>query len=136
MKTIGIVGSRRRDSKEDYEALRKVFFSIYEKGDCIVSGHCPKGGDKFAELIAAELELTEMNGGLILHRPNWDKYGKGAGFIRNTYIAEYANVLIAVCAPDRKGGTEDTVKKSLNLGRQVVLVPQIPEKDFDPMDET
>jgi len=135
MKTIGIVGSRRRDSKADYEATRKIFFSIYEEGDRIVSGHCPKGGDRFAEMIAEELDLTEENGGLILHRPDWKKYGRAAGIIRNTPIAEDADILIAVVAADRKGGTEDTVKKSTKMGKQILLVPQIPIEDFDPLDE-
>lgn len=135
MKTIGIIGSRRRDSKADYEATLKIFMEIYEEGDRIVSGHCPKGGDLFAEIIAAKFGLTEKNGKLILHRPEWDKYGKGAGFIRNTYIAEDADVLICVVAADRTGGTEDTIKKAEKMGKRIVLVPQISAQEFDPLDE-
>jgi len=135
MKTIGIVGSRRRDSESDYRKTCECFNEIYEKGDKIVSGHCPQGGDRFAERLAHILGLTEENGGLILHKPEWDKFGKGAGFVRNTFIAEDADILIAVVAEDRKGGTEDTVKKTLKLGRDVVLVPQVPLEDFDPLEE-
>jgi len=135
MKTIGIIGSRRRDSKADYKLLRKIFFEIYEDGDKIVSGHCPKGADAMAELIADEFGLTEENEKLILHRPEWDKYGKGAGFVRNTYIAEDADVLVSVVAADRTGGTEDTVKKAEKMGKQIVLVPQVPIEDFDPLED-
>jgi len=134
MKTIGIVGSRRRDSKTDYKATCVVFDSAYEDGDKIVSGHCPKGGDRFAEKIAAKLGLTEDNGGLILHRPDWAQYGKSAGFVRNTYIAEDADVIIAVVTKDRTGGTEDTVKKAKKLGKTIILVHQI-DGDFDPLEE-
>jgi predicted Rossmann fold nucleotide-binding protein DprA/Smf involved in DNA uptake len=135
MKTIGIIGSRRRNTKDDFQLLRKIFYAIYEAGDKIVSGHCPKGGDAMAEVIANELGLTEENGKLILHLPEWDKYGKGAGFVRNTYIAEDADILIAIVAADRKGGTEDTIKKANKMGKKVVLVPQISTDDFDPLNE-
>jgi predicted Rossmann fold nucleotide-binding protein DprA/Smf involved in DNA uptake len=135
MKTIGIIGSRRRDSKADLEATRKIFLEIYEEGDCIVSGHCPKGGDRFAEVFADELGLTEENGKLILHRAEWNKYGRGAGFVRNTYIAEDADVLICVVSKDRTGGTEDTIKKAEKMSKKIVLVPQIPIEEFDPLDE-
>ena len=135
MKTIGIIGSRRRDTKADYQLLRKMFFEIYEDGDKIVSGHCPKGADAMAEIIADELNLTEANGKLILHRADWNKYGKGAGFVRNTYIAEDADVLICVVAEDRTGGTEDTIRKAEKMGKSIILVAQAPIIDFDPLEE-
>ena len=136
MKTIGIIGSRRRDTSADYKACRKIFFSIYEEGDHIVSGGCPKGGDKYAELIAKELGLTENNQGLIIHRTDWKRYGRGAGFIRNTPIAQDSDVLIAVVSHDRRGGTEDTIKKAEKMGKKIILVPQIPIEEFDPLDDT
>lgn len=132
MKAIGIIGARKRDSKSDYQLCREVFDTIYEKGDIIVSGACPYGGDRFAEIIAAELGLTEENGGLILHRPEWEKLGRGAGYARNTYIARDSDILIAVVTPERKGGTEDTIKKIEKLGRAAVLVPPKVEC-FDPL---
>ena len=133
MKTIGIIGSRRRDTDKDLLLCRNVFNSIYEEGDKIVSGACPRGGDAFAEIFAKELDLTEENGGLILHRAQWDEHGKAAGFVRNTFIARDADIIIAVIASDRKGGTEDTIKKAANFKTQVVLVPQISIEDFDPL---
>jgi len=117
MKTIGIVGSRRRDSKDDFEACCKALHEVFEEGDRLVSGGCPKGGDKFAEIIAKKAGLT-----IIIHYPNWERYGKSAGFQRNTNIAEDCDVLIAIVAKDRKGGTEDTIKKAENLGKQIVIV--------------
>jgi predicted nucleic acid-binding Zn-ribbon protein len=117
MKTIGIVGSRRRDSKEDLSAFFEVFGKVYKEGDRLVSGGCPKGGDRFAEIVAKQMGLT-----ITIHYPDWDKYGKSAGFKRNTNIAEDADVLIAIVAEDRKGGTEDTIKKAEKLGKQIILV--------------
>lgn len=134
-KTIGIIGCRSRDSNSDLELCRKTFLEHYEKGDKIVSGHCPRGGDRFAEIFAKELGLTEENGGLILHRPDWDQHGKGAGFIRNAYIAEDADIIIAVVAPDRRGGTEDTIKKCLKMNKPVIIVHPSSLDDFDVLEE-
>ena len=101
MKTIGIIGSRRRNENSDLRSCIEVFKTVYKKGDKIVSGGCPQGGDRFA---------------------NWKKYGRGAGFQRNGYIAEDSDVLIAVVSPDRTGGTEDTITKAQKLGKRIVLV--------------
>lgn len=117
MKTIGIVGSRRRDSDKDYGRTCLAFSKVYLQGDRIVSGGCPKGGDRFAEIIAKQDGLT-----ITIHYPDWDRHGKSAGFIRNSLIAEDCDILIAVVAEDRTGGTEDTIKKAKKLGKKVILV--------------
>ena len=51
MKTIGIIGTRRRDTVNDFVLVEFAFFKIYEPGDRICSGLCPKGGDRFADNI-------------------------------------------------------------------------------------
>lgn len=114
---IGIVGTRSRDTVSDYNLCYKAFKEIYQTGDIIVSGGCPKGGDRFANVIAKKLGLT-----IITHYPDWDGVGKSAGFARNGKIAKDADILIAVVAKDRKGGTEDTITKAQKLGKEVVLV--------------
>jgi hypothetical protein len=129
MKTIGIVGSRRRDSEADYEATLQIFLDHYEPGDELVSGGCPKGGDRFAEVIAKKCQVP-----IKIYYAQWNKLGRGAGFARNTNIAEDADVLIAVVASDRKGGTEDTVKKAKKMGKEIVLVPlpdTVPADEID-----
>jgi len=118
MKIIGIIGSRRRNTDDDHALIWEAFRQIYEDGDKICSGGCPKGGDRFAEIIAQKIGLTERNGGLIIHRPKsvpsgsprWT-YAK-VNYDRNTLIAKDSDIIIACVASDRKGGTEDTIKKS------------------------
>lgn len=105
---VGIVGTRRRNAKSDLEAVRSLFLSIYSEGDIIVSGGCPTGADRFAEVIAKEHGVP-----ILIHYPNWKKYFKRAGLVRNAEIARDSEVLIACVAPDRTGGTEDTIKKFL-----------------------
>jgi len=136
MKRIGIIGSRRRDSKEDLEACREVFLKTYEKGDTIVSGGCPKGGDKFAEIFAKEYEVP-----ITIHYPDKSKLDKvklaqnpkwayaEINFARNTLIARDSDILIAVVSEDRTGGSEDTIKKAITMDKEIVLVPQV---EFNP----
>jgi hypothetical protein len=117
-KCIGIIGTRRRDTEVDYELVLSEFQNIYENGDRIVSGGCPKGGDNFAECIAKNYQIPIM-----IHYAQWNKYGPPAGFIRNADIAKDADVLIACVHPDRCGGTEDTIRKFEKLDKgEVILV--------------
>ena len=123
-KKIIIIGSRRRDSEEDFQLVFDTFNEHYEDGDKIISGGCPKGGDRFAEVIASRMGLTEDNGGLIIHRPikpcqftntGLPKWAYAKTFYeRNTVVAketEADSVVIACVATDRTGGTEDTIRK-------------------------
>jgi len=107
---VGIVGSRRRDSQEDYIKVKDVLIVTLVKYGVsavrLVSGGCPRGADRFAEMIAKGLGLP-----ITIYYPDWKRYGRAAGFARNTEIARNAQVLIACVAPDREGGTEDTIKK-------------------------
>lgn len=108
MKTIGIIGSRRRDSKEDHQKVNAAFHKTYEPGDEIVSGGCPQGGDRFAENLAKLFQVP-----IKIYYAQWERLGRSAGFQRNSLIARDADILIACVAPDRTGGTEDTIKKFL-----------------------
>jgi len=116
-KVIGIIGTRRRDSKKDYLKVRKAFLQIYEEGDTICSGMCLRGADRFAVVLAERYGTP-----IIWHPAEWDKYGKAAGFIRNGFIARDSDVLIACVAKDRKGGTEDTIKKFQKLGKTNLIL--------------
>jgi len=103
---IGIVGSRRRNTEEDYKKVEDTFLSIYTPGDTICSGGCPKGADNFAERIAEKYKIP-----IKIFKAEWKRLGKVAGFIRNTDIAKESDILIACVSEDRTGGTEDTIKK-------------------------
>lgn len=116
-KVIGIIGSRRRDTETDFEAVEAAFLKVYELGDTICSGLCPKGGDRFAVILSKKYNTPK-----VWHPAEWDKYGKSAGFKRNSYIAVDSDVLIACVASDRTGGTEDTIKKYLKMGKDKLIL--------------
>lgn len=117
-KIIGIVGSRRRNTQEDYYKLEQLLFNeIYNTGDWFVSGGCPTGADHMAEEIAEEYAIP-----MIIHYADWDKHGRAAGHIRNLDIARDCTMLVALPAPDRTGGTESTIAEALRLRREVILI--------------
>ena len=106
---LGIVGSRRRNSLEDKKLIWRQL--LLRLPDMIISGGCKRGADRFAEELAEELKIpiTIFNPEFHLF-PN-TRYGKiEAYYARNRKIAEVSDYLIALVAPDRKGGTENTIK--------------------------
>lgn len=105
---IGIIGTRRRDTGGAQKVIEEKFLEIYKPGDWICSGGCPKGGDRFAEIIAKKYAVP-----ILIFYPDWNKKGKGAGLIRNGDIADSSDLLIACVATDRTGGAEDTIRKFL-----------------------
>ena len=86
-----------------------------------------KGGISCEFFLKGEVTLLRYNGKIdkfephtiYIHNPKWDELGKVAGFYRNTFIARDSDILIALVAEDRKGGTEDTLKK--HKGVQIIL---------------
>jgi len=123
---IGIIGCRSRNTEKDYQLVEKAFINLYEQiifsndanwVDNIVSGGCPKGGDRFAEIISTKYGIP-----IVIHEARWGLYGMYAGFKRNTLIARDSDILIACISPDRKGGTEDTIRKYLGLGKNKLIL--------------
>jgi len=114
---IGIVGTRQRDGQKDFALVEQAFLSVYKQGDIICSGLCSKGADRFAVMLA-----IKYNAGTKWFPAEWKKYGKGAGFIRNSDIARESDILIACVAPDRKGGTEDTIRKYGKGGKDKLIL--------------
>lgn len=120
MITVGIVGSRRRNTPSDYNETLAAFLRLRKSIDFpmrIVSGGCPKGGDAFAERIAKTLGYSITIHYPAIHALNPKLPPRAAhakiNYARNALIAQEAQFLIAVVAPDRKGGTEDTIKRWL-----------------------
>jgi hypothetical protein len=119
---IGIVGTRRRDTETDYELVKAKFFEVYSPSslDIICSGGCPKGADRFAARLWKEHSIPYLE-----FPAKWRTdgvYNPKAGFERNTQIAEWSDILIACVAPDRTGGTEDTIAKFLKRRTENYLI--------------
>jgi len=86
-KNIAIVGSR---SFTDYAVFKAKLSEVsISSDDTIVSGGA-KGPDSMAEKYASERGMKT-----IIHKPDWDRYGKSAGFLRNQLIIDDADLVIA-----------------------------------------
>lgn len=128
MSRIGIVGSRNRDTDADFELVKSALQKIYTPLDVIISGGCKFGGDRFAINLALmfELDYIEYPPDKSSFKPplqHW-MFTK-ANYDRNTLIAHGSDVLIACVSADRKGGTEDTIKKFIKHWKgtkQLILV--------------
>lgn len=110
---IGIIGTRKRNTRTDFELVKITFFENYKEGDWIVSGHCPIGGDAFAERIAFDHGIP-----ILLFPPK--KTTRKEFFARNKLIAQNSDIIIACLVnPEqslrdilqrKSGGSENTLK--------------------------
>jgi hypothetical protein len=117
MKKIAVIGTRKRNIVTDFLQVKEAFFEIYYEGDWLVSGHCPKGGDAFAEKIAYDYGIP-----ILLFPPK--KRIRKEFFARNTLVAQESDVVIACLKSPhealediikrKSGGAEDTIKKFLD----------------------
>ena len=130
MTKIGIIGSRRRNTIKDKEIIEKQLLEIMDKNKLnknntlLVSGGCPTGGDRFAEDLAKKYELQ-----IKIYKPDYSNVKSTAKweyvkalFDRNTLVANNSEYLIACVASDRKGGTEDTIKKYLKMNKDLLFL--------------
>ena len=117
MKTIGIVGTRRKDQIWHYRRVEEEFLKHYQKGDTVCSGLCSRGADRFA-LTISSVYLAKT----LWFPADWKTHGKAAGFIRNTDIARESDILIAMVSDDRTGGTEDTIKEFIEFHGEENLI--------------
>ena len=82
----------------------------------IVSGGA-KGADSLAEIYAEKYQLP-----LIVFKHDWQKYGRGAGIVRNREIIEAADIVVAFWDGSSKG-TASSLKlaKSKNIPIQTFI---------------
>jgi len=114
---LAIVGSRYMTDANLFKKLLEDFIEVYGMPEIVISGGAP-GVDTFAELWAEHNNIPTK-----IFKPDWNKYGKAAGPIRNTYIIEECTHVLAL--PSMKGkGTQDSIKKA-NEKKKIVVVHYI-----------
>jgi len=87
---VAIVGSRSIDDQMFAEYLFRCFTYIFGKPTKIISGGA-RGIDSFAEDFAHTFNID-----LQVFKPDWTKYGKKAGFIRNEDIIKNCDICLAI----------------------------------------
>ena len=113
---VGIVGSRRRTDRETVEAT----VAALPVGTVVVTGGAA-GPDQWAAQAARAsghevVVHTPDLGGVRARWQATDRY-----YARNQRIVDDADRVIAFVAPDRTGGTEDTIRCALRAGKPVEL---------------
>lgn len=111
MAKYAVVGSR---TMNDYDALKKVLDGIVKEGDTIVSGGA-KGADSLAERYAQEKGLETL-----VFKPDWKRYGRGAGMVRNKTIADNSDTVVAFWDGESKG-TKHTIDYAKKTGKKVLV---------------
>ena len=105
MRTI-IAGSRNVNAYEAVkEAIKESGFEI----TMIISGGA-KGVDRLGERFAIENSIPFQR-----FLPDWSKYGKAAGPVRNAEMAKNADALIAIWNGSSKG-TKNMIKTASKYG--------------------
>ena len=103
---LAVVGSRNFDN---YPVLKAKLDILHKHKDitCIISGGA-NGADSLAERWARENRIE-----LLIFLPEWDKYGKSAGYIRNVDIIKASDAVIAFWDGKSKGTQHD-----INLAKE------------------
>ena len=112
---IAIVGGR---DFSDYTLLKEsilAYIDTHETPENIVSG-----GAKGADTLAAQF-ATEMGIPLLVFKPDYQKYGRGATLVRNTQIIENADVIFAFWDRQSKG-TKDSITKAKKLQKELHII--------------
>lgn len=110
---LAVVGSR---GFNDYDLLAKEIDAIRKDKNIttIVSGGAD-GADALAEKYAIENGL-----GIIVITPEWNKYGRRAGYIRNVKIWDSSNLGIAFWDGESKG-TQHSFKISREQNKECII---------------
>lgn len=110
--TIAVVGSR---SFNDYSKVKSILDKFLKHGIKLVSGGAA-GADTLAERYAKEndLEITVL-------KPEWNKYGKRAGFMRNEDIIDACDIVVAFW-DGKSPGTKNSVDVAYSKQKKVFLI--------------
>jgi len=115
---IGVVGSRIFN---DYlllaEWLNHFRLSCHVRVDLvtIISGGA-KGADSLAEDYAENWGMKSL-----VFKPDWEKYGKSAGFKRNQDIVDNSDMVVAFWDGKSKG-TQDSINKARAAKKPTFIV--------------
>jgi hypothetical protein len=111
---ILIAGSRNfRDRKLVEDWLEMNFF---KSEDTMINGNCKDGPDAWA---LSEAHLYDWK--VELYNPNWEKYGKAAGPIRNEEMVKVADKVVCFWDGQSKG-TYSTIEYALKYKKDLEVI--------------
>ena len=108
---VAVVGSR---SFNDYGKLKQMLDETPGITGIISGG--AKGADSLAEQWAREKGIET-----VVYKPDWAKYGRGAGVVRNRLIIEDCDYCIAFWDGESKG-TKSSIDYCKKLNKRLLVV--------------
>jgi len=109
---IAVVGSREF---KDLFFIEDILDGLFEHDNQLITGGA-KGVDKYAENFVKTLHFYEYEPIILL--PDWDKYGKKAGFLRNQQIVNQADIIIAFWDGKSKG-TKHSIDLAIKANKPI-----------------
>ena len=107
---VAVIGSR---TFNDYELLRQTLSKL--EITLVVSGGA-KGADSLGEEYANANNIPTK-----IFLPDWDKYGKSAGMLRNSDIINEAEIIVAFWDGESKW-CKDAIAKANKLNKKVLII--------------
>lgn len=108
---VAIVGSRGWTD----EAAVVDFVHRLHAGDTVISS-----GARGVDTFAAKAAILRGDLRLRVIKPDWERYGRKAGMMRNTQIADECDRLIAFWDGVSRG-TKDSIDKATKAGKSVEI---------------
>jgi hypothetical protein len=109
---IAIIGGRNFN---DYELIDKTLEPYLNRIRCVVSGGAI-GADSLGERWAKNNNVDTL-----IFLPDWKKYGKSAGYIRNKDIVSNSDIIFAFWDGKSKG-TEHSINICKKEKKELVIV--------------
>jgi len=111
---IGVVGSRGFDQEEMLNYQLSKISSDYKKEELVIVSGGAKGADKLGEEWAMSNDIKTN-----IFIPDWDKYGKRAGFIRNADIVSNSDLVISFW-DGKSNGTKNSQDTTIKQGKELI----------------
>lgn len=114
MYILAVIGSRGFNSYDMLSYILDEYLDLYS--DIVFVSGGAAGADRLAARYANLHSIT-----IYEFLPNWDLYGKRAGFMRNTDIVESADEVLAFWDGKSKG-TLDSIKKARQMNKHLTII--------------
>lgn len=108
---VAVTGSR---DFNDYETLKENISNI-KNISLIISGGA-KGADSLAEQYALENSIDTL-----IIKPDWKRFNRGAGLIRNKQIVDSSDMVIAFWDAESKG-TAHVIEYAKKQNKEIIVV--------------
>ena len=95
----------------------RILFSDHHFSNIELISGGAKGADELAERWAEDYDRK-----ITVVRPNWDKYGLGAGYIRNQEMIDMKPYLVIAFWDGKSRGTSDTIRRAKKAKIQTLIV--------------